>query len=132
MNLPQKKNILGILIEPVSGEEATDWVMAAARQGRPFSVSAMAVHGVMSGVLNREHHSRLNNLELVVADGQPVRWDLNLLHGVGLKQRVYGPNLTMAVLARAEQEGSKGFFYGSSPDGLYLIGANILRRVPKI
>jgi|SRR6267142_676377 len=132
MNLPQKKNILGILIDPVSCEEATELVMEAARQGRPFSVSAMAVHGVMSGVLNREHHYRLNNLELVVADGQPVRWALNLLHGVGLKQRVYGPNLTMAVLARAEQEGITVFFYGSSPDVLDLMSANIRRRFPKV
>src|SRR5258708_28174518 len=86
----------------------------------------------MSGVLNREHYYRLNNLELVVADGQPVRWALNLLHGVGLKQRVYGPNLTMAVLARAEQEGITVFFYGSSPDVLELMSANVPRRFPKI
>jgi exopolysaccharide biosynthesis WecB/TagA/CpsF family protein len=132
MSLSQKRSVLGILIDPVSGEVATDLIVAAAGQGRPYSVSAMAVHGVMSGVLSREHRYRLNNLELVVADGQPVRWALNILHSARLKERVYGPNLMLAVLARAEQEGITVFFYGSSPDVLDLMSANIRRRFPKI
>jgi N-acetylglucosaminyldiphosphoundecaprenol N-acetyl-beta-D-mannosaminyltransferase len=132
MNLPRKKSVIGILIDPVSCEEATDLVIAAARQGRPYSVSAMAVHGVMTGVLDREHRYRLNKLELVVADGQPVRWALNLLHGAGLRERVYGPNLMLAVLARAEQEDIPVFFYGSSQEVLDLMCGNIRQRFPKI
>jgi N-acetylglucosaminyldiphosphoundecaprenol N-acetyl-beta-D-mannosaminyltransferase len=61
-----------------------------------------------------------------------VRWALNILHGARLKERVYGPNLMLAVLGRAEQEGIAVFFYGSSPDVLELMSANIRRRFPKI
>jgi N-acetylglucosaminyldiphosphoundecaprenol N-acetyl-beta-D-mannosaminyltransferase len=132
MTLPEKKSILGVLVDPVDAEAATALIIAAAAERRPYSVSAMAVHGVMSGVLSREHRYRLNKLELVVADGQPVRWALNILHHARLRERVYGPNLMLSVLARAEQEGIAVFLYGSSSDVLEQMTGNILRRFPKI
>ncbi len=55
----------------------------------------------MTGVSDREHCYRLNQLELVVPDGQPVRWAMNLLHRVGLPDRVYGPNLMLKVCEAA-------------------------------
>ena len=103
-----------------------------ASEGRSYSVSAIAVHGVMTGVLDEEHRYRLNNLELVVADGQPVRWALNLLHRAGLRKRVYGPNLMLAVLARAEQEQLRVFFYGSSPEVLERMCETVCRRFPAL
>ena len=49
-------------------------IIESAQSNQPLGVSALAVHGVMTGVLDREHRHRLNQLELVVPDGQPVRW----------------------------------------------------------
>ena len=45
-----------------------------------YAVSALAVHGVMTGFLDTTHARRLNGLDLVVPDGQPVRWGLAWLH----------------------------------------------------
>ena len=104
MSAVKKRNILGILIDDADAQTATGMVIDAAHRGGPFSVSAIAVHGVMEGVLDPAHLYRLNSFELVVADGQPVRWALNHLHSAGLRVRVYGPNLMLSVLARAEQE----------------------------
>src|SRR5216684_3102700 len=132
MTLPLKKNLLGVLIDGVDRFMATNMVMEAAHEPRGLAVSAIAVHGVMTGVLDPVHRYRLNHLDLVVADGQPVRWALNLLHRVGLRQRVYGPCLTVEVLKRAVPEQIPVFFYGSSPDVLDLMSANIRRRFPKI
>jgi exopolysaccharide biosynthesis WecB/TagA/CpsF family protein len=107
-------------------------VIEAAHRGGAFALSAMAVHGVMEGVLDPSHLYRLNRLELVVADGQPVRWALNHLHDVGLRQRVYGPGLTLAVLARAEQEKLPVYFYGSTVDILSLLSVKLLERFPRL
>ena len=41
-----------------------------------MAVSALAVHGVMTGVLNSTQRYRLNQFDLLVPDGQPVRWAL--------------------------------------------------------
>jgi len=130
MSAVAKRNILGVLIDDADAKTATDMVIAAAHRGGPFSVSAIAVHGVMEGVLDPAHLYRLNSLELVVADGQPVRWALNHLHSAGLRERVYGPNLMLSVLARAEQEKLAVYLYGSSPDVLALLTANLQRRFP--
>jgi N-acetylglucosaminyldiphosphoundecaprenol N-acetyl-beta-D-mannosaminyltransferase len=116
-----KVNILGVLLDVADYEGAVEHIITAARTGRNASVSALAVHGLMTGVLDREQKYRLNHLSLVVPDGQPVRWAMNLLHGAGLNDRVYGPNLTRMVCARAEKEGLPVYFYGSTPvvlDGL--------------
>jgi N-acetylglucosaminyldiphosphoundecaprenol N-acetyl-beta-D-mannosaminyltransferase len=100
-----KKNLLGILIDAVDYEGALDRIMAAARERRPFAVSALAVHGVMSGYTEDDHQARLNQFDLIVPDGQPVRWALNLLYRTGLPDRVYGPTLTLRTCERAEREG---------------------------
>lgn len=130
MNFPEKKNIIGILVDPVERASAAERIMEAAREHRPFSVSALAVHGVMTGSLDPAHQYRLNQLDLVVADGQPVRWALNLLHGARLRARVYGPELTLDVLRRAAQEKIPVYFYGSAPEVLDLLREKIQQMVP--
>jgi exopolysaccharide biosynthesis WecB/TagA/CpsF family protein len=125
-----KKNVLGVMIDAVDYEAAVDRIIRAAEDRRPYAVSALAVHGVMTGVDDDEHRYRLNRLDLVTPDGQPVRWALNLLHKTGLKDRVYGPNLTLRVIEAAAERGLPIFFYGSRPEVLELLVANMTERFP--
>ena len=74
-------NLLGVTISAVDYEAAVDKIIVAGKQRKPLGVSALAVHGVMTGVMDNVHRHRLNDLELIVPDGQPVRWALNWLHG---------------------------------------------------
>jgi UDP-N-acetyl-D-mannosaminuronic acid transferase (WecB/TagA/CpsF family) len=96
-----KGSVLGVLVDAVDYEAATAKVLAAARDKRPLAVTALAVHGVMTGVQDRAHGARLNSFDLVTPDGQPVRWALNSLHKAALADRVYGPDLTHDVVAAA-------------------------------
>src|SRR5690606_38183321 len=81
--------ILGVNVHAVDYEYVVSSIVTAACEGKPCSVSALAVHGVMTGFLDPVHSRRLNGLDLVVPDGQPVRWALRWLHGVSLSDRVY-------------------------------------------
>ncbi|MCH8240046.1 MAG: WecB/TagA/CpsF family glycosyltransferase [Proteobacteria bacterium] len=108
-----KRNILGIKVSVIDYAGAVAAIIAAARERRPLKVSALAVHGIMTGALDREHRWRLNGFDIVTPDGQPVRWALNLLHKTGLKDRVYGPNLTLRVCEQAAQQGLPVYLYGS-------------------
>jgi N-acetylglucosaminyldiphosphoundecaprenol N-acetyl-beta-D-mannosaminyltransferase len=110
-----KKNIIGILIDAVDYEAALDFIFRAAHEKRGATISALAVHGVMTGVLDSEHKFRLNHFDLLVPDGQPVRWVLNFLYRARLPDRVYGPNLTLKVCERAAAEGKSIYLYGSTP-----------------
>jgi UDP-N-acetyl-D-mannosaminuronic acid transferase (WecB/TagA/CpsF family) len=110
-----KSNILGVQIRAIDYEAAVQRVIAAAERHERLTVSALAVQGVMTGVLDPAHQFRLNYLDLVVPDGQPVRWALRLLHRVGLPDRVHGPTLMQrvcevaALTARDTCTGLRGF-----------------------
>jgi exopolysaccharide biosynthesis WecB/TagA/CpsF family protein len=109
-----KRNVLGVLVNVIDYEAATEKVISAAQDRRPFALAALAVHGVMTGVQDPDHEARLNSFDVVTPDGQPVRWALNLLHGAGLTDRVYGPALTMKVLRRCADEALPVYLYGST------------------
>jgi len=125
-----KHNILGILINAVDYEAAVERVICAARERRRLSISALAVHGLMTGVLDPEQKYRLNRFDLLVPDGQPVRWVLNFLHRTRLPDRVYGPNLMRKVCARAAAEGLPIYFYGSTPEILRAMRKKLEAQYP--
>jgi N-acetylglucosaminyldiphosphoundecaprenol N-acetyl-beta-D-mannosaminyltransferase len=109
-----KRNVLGVLVDVIDYESAVERVLAAARNRRPFALTALAVHGVMTGVSDQAHAARLNSFDLATPDGQPVRWALNLLHRAGLADRVYGPTMTWRILERCAADGLSVYLYGST------------------
>jgi N-acetylglucosaminyldiphosphoundecaprenol N-acetyl-beta-D-mannosaminyltransferase len=125
-----KHNVLGVLIDAVDYEGAAERIITAARSGRPLAATALAVHGVMTGYADHEQRARLNHLDLVVPDGQPVRWALNLLHGTRLPDRVYGPELTLRVCQAAQREGLPIYLYGSTPAVLERFQHGLCERFP--
>jgi exopolysaccharide biosynthesis WecB/TagA/CpsF family protein len=127
-----KKNVLGILINAVNYEAAISQIIGAARARKPMSVSALAVHGVMTGVLDSTHRYRLNHIDLVLPDGQPVRWAMNLLYNTGLPDRVSGPVAMLEICKRAAEEGLSIYLYGSKNSVLETLSQNLCKRFPKL
>ncbi|HVZ15726.1 MAG TPA: WecB/TagA/CpsF family glycosyltransferase [Terriglobales bacterium] len=125
-----KQNIAGVLIDAVDYDAAVARIVSAAKERRSMAVSALAVHGVMTGVLDDTHRYRLNHLDLVVPDGQPVRWALNSLHKAGLSDRVYGPNLTLKLCEAAAAESLPIYLYGSKASVLSELSRNLCQRFP--
>ncbi len=113
-----KKNLLGVKIDAVDYEAAIDKIVRAAKDGRSFTATALAVHGVMTGALDPIHRYRLNRLDLVVPDGMPVKWGLNWLHQTNLQDRVYGPNLMLRCCEAAAESGLPVFFFGTNASTL--------------
>jgi len=127
-----KHNVLGVLMDAVDYEAAVEFVLKAAYERRGAAVSALAVHGLMNGVLHSEYKYRLDHFDLLVPDGQPVRWALNLLHGAQLRDRVYGPNLMLALCSRAEEVGLGVFLYGSTKEVLCGLRRSLEHRFPSL
>lgn len=123
-----KREVLGVRIDAVDYERAVQRIVEAAVAGVPFGVSALASHGVMTGFDDPQHRHRLNSLELVTPDGQPVRWALNWLHGLQMHDRVAGPVLTLKVLEAAADQGLPVYFYGSSQEVLDALIARMTQR----
>jgi exopolysaccharide biosynthesis WecB/TagA/CpsF family protein len=127
-----KREILGVLVDAIDYQAAVKRVREAAEAKRALGLTALAVHGVMTGVFDRVHCYRLNQLDLVVPDGQPVRWALNLLYGAKLPDRVYGPTLMLKVCAMAAQRGLPIFLYGSRPEVLAALSDRLQRMFPNL
>jgi exopolysaccharide biosynthesis WecB/TagA/CpsF family protein len=127
-----KQNLLGILISAVDYEGAVAAIMAAARARNGYAVSALAVHGVMTGALNPQHRYRLNRLDLVTPDGQPVRWAINLMYRAGLSDRVYGPTLTLNVMEACASERMPIYLYGTTNALLTELRKALAARFPDL
>lgn len=125
-----KKNLLGILINSIDYDATVEKVVASAESNQPLSVSALAVHGVMTGVLDAAHGFRLNCLDIAVPDGQPVRWALNWLYDCELKDRVYGPTLMLEICERASVLDLPIALYGSKPSVLKALAKNLKEQFP--
>ena len=125
-------DVLGVSVCAMTYTSSCDAIIAAARSRRSLTVTALAVHGVMTGALNPGHRRRLNTLDMVLPDGQPIRWALNLLFRASLSDRVYGPNLMLHVCERAAAEGLSVAFYGNKQDVLRELRRNLLERFPAL
>ena len=113
---PKKCDVFGIGISPTTYEEASRVIVDAGKRREKRLVSCYAVHALITFAGEQSLRQVSNDFDMVTPDGQPVRWALNLLHGTGLTDRVYGPDLTLEICRRAAVEGVSIYLYGGSPD----------------
>ena len=128
----RKRNLLGVDVCATDYQETCEAVRQAAIDGRGLSLTALAVHGVMTGVLDSAHRERLNALDIIVPDGQPVRWGLNLLYRTGLRDPVCGPDLMLLICRMAAAEGLSIGFYGNRASVLEKLQQTLRRRHPDL
>lgn len=125
-------NLFGIDVSVVDYASAKSAVIDAARARRSFGVTALAVHGLIEAVDDPQLRDQINSLDIVAPDGQPVRWAMNLVHGVGLRERVYGPDLTAFVCAAAAEHGVGVYLFGSTAETCERFRAALVQRWPDI
>lgn len=126
----EKRNLFGIDYAIVDYESASDIIVHHAARHDSFGVSALAVHGLVTSVRNRSVGDRVKKIDMVVPDGQPVRWALNSFHKVGMKDRVYGPTLTLHVLEKAAKQNLNVYLYGSTEQTLAAFSSFIETTYP--
>ncbi|MGD0940107.1 MAG: WecB/TagA/CpsF family glycosyltransferase [Terracidiphilus sp.] len=123
-------NILGVRVHAVDYEFAASQIIKAAKAGRRCTTSALAVHALVTAAVDGVQRYRLNHFDLVVPDGRPVCWALNLLNHARLRDVVFGPTLTGLVCAEAERQGISVYFYGSNEETLVKLRPNLLEKFP--
>ncbi len=127
-----KFSLFGIRYSAVDYELATSLIMEKAQNRQSYGVSALAVHGLIEGHRNDHLGHKINQIDLVVPDGQPVRWALNSFYKLDMKERVYGPDLTIEVLKKANELALGVFLYGSTEKTLTALARNIATRFPQV
>jgi len=113
----EPRRILGMRVDATSYDDAADRILAWGRAGESRYVSVATVNNVMHAYDDPAFAAAMDGADLVTPDGMPLVWGLRAL-GVSTATRVYGPDLTPVVCARAAQESVPVGFLGSTPDVL--------------
>jgi exopolysaccharide biosynthesis WecB/TagA/CpsF family protein len=129
---PPRQRLFNVNYAVLDYSEASDLIINKALAGKSYGVSALAVHGLIESVSNVEFRENLDKIDMIVPDGQPVRWALNHFRNTGLKDRVAGPILTKHVLAKADKLGLRVYLYGSTLPTLQKIEQHFKKKYPNI
>src|ERR1039458_654167 len=129
---PRNFNVLGVPVTAGTYDACVDAIIDAASSRRSFAVTALAVHGLVTAWLDKTLLFRLSRFALVTPDGQPVRWALRALYGVGLPDRVYGPEWTLRVCRTAAERGLQVYLYGSTTEVLDRLVVALQDRFPAL
>lgn len=123
--------ILGLRVDATTYDEAVQKVLDWARAGESRVVVAANVHMVMEARDRRSFQRQVNASDLTTADGMPLVWALRRL-GVPHATRVYGPDLTVALMAAAAREAIPVGFLGGSPRTLERLVTVARLRFPRL
>lgn len=109
MDVP-RFNVLGVEVHALTLPSATAEIVRAAQHPRSGYVCVTGVHGVIECQDDPALRDIHNRAFLVTPDGMPLVW-------LGPKgtQRVYGPDLILAVCEAGLTTGLRHFFYGGAP-----------------
>lgn len=127
---PRKYDVLGVQVSATSYDEATDLIIQAGKEHLSSAVSLHAVHAIVTARDDPDLLAKVNRFQIVAADGQPVRWALNMLHGLGMRDRVRGSELMLRVCKAAARQHVSIFLYGSTADVLEPLAANLRSWCP--
>ena len=108
----RKVNIFGIDYAATDYEGAVSYIFEKVEAKEVCRVFALPVHGVVEYQGNQEFQKAVGNADLIVPDGQPIKWAMNFFHDTQLSDRVYGPTLMHKILSRADSQCSRVFLYG--------------------
>jgi N-acetylglucosaminyldiphosphoundecaprenol N-acetyl-beta-D-mannosaminyltransferase len=127
----ERVDILGVEVSAVDIDQVLaiveDWV----RKGERRYVCVTGVHGVMESQRDEELRRIHNGSGLTVPDGMPTVW-AGRYAGAQEMDRVYGPEMMLAICERSAQHGWKSFFYGGARGTAELLEKKMLERFPEM
>lgn len=134
--LPVKKTILGVNISATSYGEVLRtcrrWVGEHRQSQAPRAryVTVTSVHGIMEAQQDTAFRDMINAADVATPDGMPVVWALR--SWAKGQNRVYGPNLMLALCGQATRLGHRMFLYGASEQALAALQSNLRKKFPGI
>lgn len=121
--------VLGVRVHAVDPEQALERIEQWIATREPRYVCHANVHGVIEAWRDPVLRRVYNRAGLTVADGMPLVW-LGRWHGHRTVRRVYGPDLMLALAARAATAGYRCYLYGGAPGVGDELAAVLRRRFP--
>lgn len=112
----------GVRIDALDASQAAGEIMA--RVGQPCAVHLCNAYTLSIATKSSEFAELLNRGDLNLPDGMPLVWIARRL-GIPLADRAYGPDVMAKVMDRGRKAGITHYLYGSSPEVISSLEANI-------
>ena len=126
----ERANVLGVGVHAVTMDIAIQTIMHWIQvKDSTRYVCVTGLHGVMESRRHPYIRDIHNRADMVVPDGMSVVWAMHWL-GYGWVERVYGPDLMLAICRRSVNYGYKHFFYGGAPGVPELLAQRLQGRFP--
>src|ERR1700677_4557983 len=123
-------NVLGVRVSAIDLESAVDLSDQWIRSGRGHGyICATGVHGVMEARADSAVRRVLNRALMNVPDGMPMSW-VGHLQGIRNMDRVFGPDLMMAMCRLSVERGYRTSLYGGKPGVAALLSETLQRKIP--
>ncbi len=123
--------ILGVGVHAQSFADAIAALKRWLEEPSGHYVCTCPVYTLMLATENPDVHAAISGADMVTADGMPLVW-LQHQRGFDYAERVYGPDILLALCERTEGTGIKHFFLGGDP-GVADQLADVLRaRFPQL
>lgn len=125
----ERTNVLGVGVSAIDMALALDTIERWIASGEQHHVCVTGVHGVMESQHDETLRRIHNTAGMVTPDGMPLVW-LSRLNGRQRVDRVYGPDLMLAVCDVSVARGYRHYFYGGGEGVPELLAERLGQRFP--
>jgi N-acetylglucosaminyldiphosphoundecaprenol N-acetyl-beta-D-mannosaminyltransferase len=126
---PARVDILGVGVSATTMAATLELIEGWIARHEPRYVCVSGMHGVMESQRDDRLRQVHNSADLVTTDGMSLVWVCKL-KGHGAVERVYGPDLMLALCERSPSREYRHFFYGASAGLLTALTERLTARYP--
>lgn len=130
MQSQPRANILGVGISAITMQQAVDQTAHWIDEQERRYVSVCTVHTVMECQRDEEMRRAVNRAGLATPDGMPLVWLSRWWRRQVPVERVYGPDLMLAMCQCAVKQGYTHYFYGGAAGVPELLAEKLQQRFP--
>lgn len=124
-------DVLGVKVSAIDMDEALTTVDTWVQTREPHYICVTGVHGVMESQDDPSLRDIHNRAGLVTPDGMPLVW-ASRWAGHEHVERVYGPDLMLALCAASQETGYRHFLYGGAEGVPELLAAELQAKYPHL
>ena len=122
-------NILGVGVSAIDMNQALGTIAEWVTERSPHYICVTPAHAVMDVYQDDELRQIYNHSGLTTPDGMAIVWLLKW-YGYNDVNRVYGPDLLLAVCEQSVDCGYRHYFYGAAPGVARQLADSLQERFP--
>jgi len=126
-----KIDILGVRTQAQTFTAAIHQLLEWAKSSESHYVSTCPVYTIMQCTEHPSVMDAVNGASMATADGMPVVWMQRRL-GMPAAERVYGPDVMLALCEAGLADGVSHYFLGSTPTVLARLEEHLTARFPSL